>query len=125
MVGRSNAAVFKLNSVFTLVLSSKVNSASGGSFQIKSIYDEDQHSNKENHQAWDPNSDSSHFTKPQFIEHDSGNVSAILGKPATLNCRVRAVGNRTVRSRNSCQKVLSQIYLITIYPSCMHFGKDN
>jgi len=120
-----------------IVLSSKVNSASGGSFQIKSIYDEDQHSNKENHQAWDPNSDSSHFTKPQFIEHDSGNVSAILGKPATLNCRVRAVGNRTVswmRHKDlhlltagrytytsderfrAIHKVLSEDYLLQINP---------
>ena len=33
---------------------------------------------------------------PQFVARDSGNVSAILGKAATLTCRVRAVGNRTV-----------------------------
>lgn len=62
----------------------------GGSFHIKNIYD--------------PNTDledpevlgTQRVARPEFVVRDSGNVSAILGKSATLNCRVRAVGNRTV-----------------------------
>ncbi len=33
---------------------------------------------------------------PDFIRAQSGNVTAILGKPAILNCRVAGVGNKTV-----------------------------
>ena len=33
---------------------------------------------------------------PEFIEAQSGNVTAILGKKAILNCRVSGVGNKTV-----------------------------
>ena len=33
---------------------------------------------------------------PEFIRAQSGNVTAILGKPAILNCRVAGVGNKTV-----------------------------
>lgn len=34
--------------------------------------------------------------EPQYVAAHSGNVTAILGKNAILNCRVQAVGNRTV-----------------------------
>lgn len=63
---------------------------SGGSFQIKNIYDTTD--SDTDHGSWH----SSSLDQPQFVYQDSGNVSAILGKSATLNCRVRAVGNRTV-----------------------------
>ena len=33
---------------------------------------------------------------PKFIESKSGNVTAILGKMATLSCRVSRIGNKTV-----------------------------
>ena len=35
---------------------------------------------------------------PQYILAHSGNVTAILGKGAILNCRVQGVANRTVRT---------------------------
>ena len=67
-------------------------SRGGSTLQLRNIYDGD---------TADP---SPHFgsfggagrSVPQFVARDSGNVSAILGKAATLTCRVRAVGNRTV-----------------------------
>lgn len=34
--------------------------------------------------------------QPQYVAAHSGNVTAILGKNAILNCRVQGVGNRTV-----------------------------
>jgi hypothetical protein len=34
---------------------------------------------------------------PDFLQQHSGNVTAALGKTALLNCRVRNVGNKTVR----------------------------
>ncbi len=34
---------------------------------------------------------------PQFDLEFSGNVTAVLGKQAMLNCRVKDIGNRTVR----------------------------
>ena len=34
--------------------------------------------------------------QPGVIAGHSGNVTAILGKPAILNCRVAGVGNKTV-----------------------------
>ena len=64
----------------------------GGSFQIKNIYDQSS--------GPDDLDDLGHqlrSQRPEFVLRDSGNVSAILGKRATLNCRVRNVGNRTVR----------------------------
>ena len=36
------------------------------------------------------------FRRPEFVLSDSSNVTAILGSPATLTCRVRNVNNRTV-----------------------------
>ena len=70
-------------------------SRGGSTLQLRNIYDGD---------TADP---SPHFgsfggagrSVPQFVARDSGNVSAILGKAATLTCRVRAVGNRTVSGR--------------------------
>ena len=35
---------------------------------------------------------------PEFLHQHSGNVTAALGKTALLNCRVRNVGNKTVRT---------------------------
>ncbi len=41
---------------------------------------------------------------PQFDLEFSGNVTAVLGKQAMLNCRVKDIGNRTVRSSNTNKK---------------------
>ena len=70
-------------------------SRGGSTLQLRNIYDGD-------------TADSADFgsfggagrSVPQFVARDSGNVSAILGKAATLTCRVRAVGNRTVSGRH-------------------------
>ena len=35
---------------------------------------------------------------PYFDLNHSGNVTAVLGKTALLNCRVKNIGNKTVRS---------------------------
>ena len=37
--------------------------------------------------------------EPLFDLAFSGNVTAVLGKPAMLNCRVKDVGNKTVSRR--------------------------
>ena len=66
----------------------------GGSFQIKNIYDQSSGPDDLDDLGFQLRSQ-----KPEFVLRDSGNVSAILGKPATLNCRVRNVGNRTVRKK--------------------------
>ena len=62
---------------------------SGGSFELNQIYDSPQTKN--------PLKD---FTEaqptPEYIHSHSGNVTAILGKTAILNCRVKDVGNKTV-----------------------------
>ena len=50
---------------------------------------------------------SEYYSQPEFILADSGNVTAILGKTASLTCRVRAVGNRTVRQGAELVNVLS------------------
>ena len=72
---------------------------SGGSFQM--IYDGPEPDN------WSKETHHDHsFSQPQFIYKDSVNVSAILGKQATLNCRVRAVANRTVRINLHCINIL-------------------
>jgi len=65
--------------------------SSGGSFQIKNIYDSPSSSDPSH-----PFQTRPEYSQPEFVLADSGNVTAILGKTATLNCRVRAVGNRTV-----------------------------
>merc|ERR1719225_26097 len=61
----------------------------GGAFGIGDIYDSPR-----------SNGNDSPFSPPQptatFVDHESGNVTAILGKGALLNCRVRGIGNRTV-----------------------------
>lgn len=73
---------------------------SGGSFQIKNIYDKTEvepgHESYAGGWGADSGPGLAHVMQPQFMVRDSSNVSAILGKPAILNCRVRAVGNRTV-----------------------------
>jgi len=61
----------------------------GGTFQMNSIYDLPQGNSPQS-------SFPLHQPIAQFVFHDSANVSAILGKTALLNCRVRGVGNRTV-----------------------------
>ena len=64
----------------------------GGTFQMNSIYDLP-------HRNSAQTSFPLHQPIAQFVFQDSANVSAILGKTAHLNCRVRGVGNRTVRFR--------------------------
>jgi len=102
----------------------------GGAFGIGDIYDS-------------PRTDhiDSPFSPPQpkalFVDQESGNVTAILGKGALLNCRVRGIGNRTVswirhadthlltagrytytsdERFRAIHKVLSEDYLLQILP---------
>jgi len=102
----------------------------GGSFGINDIYDSPKIPGE-----------SSPFSLPQpkavFVDNESGNVTAILGKGAILNCRVRGIGNRTVswiRHKDThlltagrytytsderfraIHKVLSEDYLLQILP---------
>ena len=75
--------------------------SSGGSFQIKNIYDSPSSSDPSH-----PFQTRPEYSQPEFVLADSGNVTAILGKTATLNCRVRAVGNRTVRQSLTNYEIL-------------------
>jgi len=102
----------------------------GGSFELNQIYDSPQTKNplKE-------------FSEPQptpeYIHAHSGNVTAILGKTAILNCRVKGVGNKTVswirhkdthlltagrytytsdQRFRAIHKVMSEDYLLQILP---------
>jgi len=68
--------------------------SSGGSFQMKNIYDSPSSSDPSH--PYQSGGRSEYYSQPEFILADSGNVTAILGKTASLTCRVRAVGNRTV-----------------------------
>jgi len=102
----------------------------GGAFGIGDIYDSPRREGND-----------SPFSPPQptatFVDHESGNVTAILGKGALLNCRVRGIGNRTVswiRHKDThlltagrytytsderfraIHKVLSEDYLLQILP---------
>lgn len=102
----------------------------GGSFGIGDIYD-----------SPGPPDTGSPFALPQptpvFMDNESGNVTAILGKGAILNCRVRGIGNRTVswirhadthlltagrytytsdERFRAIHKVLSEDYLLQILP---------
>jgi len=102
----------------------------GGTFQMNSIYDLP-------HRNSAQTSFPLHQPIAQFVFQDSANVSAILGKTAHLNCRVRGVGNRTVswiRHKDThlltagrytytsderfraIHKVLSENYLLQIEP---------
>ena len=38
---------------------------------------------------------------PQLVHEHSQNVTAVLGKAALLNCRVRGIGNKTVSKLSS------------------------
>ena len=38
---------------------------------------------------------------PTFDLSESGDVTAVLNKPALLNCRVKSIGNKTVRLETS------------------------
>jgi len=62
---------------------------SGGSFELAQIYD-----------SPPTKSPPSDFALPQpipkLVQDQSRNVTAILGKAALLNCRVRGIGNKTV-----------------------------
>ena len=77
----------------------------GGSFQIKNIYDQSSGPDDLDDLGYQLRSQ-----KPEFVLRDSGNVSAILGKRATLNCRVRNVGNRTV----SDEEVMENLIVLTL-----------
>ena len=61
----------------------------GGSLELNQIYDSPQTKNPMKELS-EP-----HPT-PEYIKADSRNVTAILGKTAILNCRVKGVGNKTV-----------------------------
>jgi len=126
-----NSVINPTWSAFLLLgLTSLLPKQCGGAFGIGDIYDS-------------PRSDGndSPFSPPQptatFVDQESGNVTAILGKGALLNCRVRGIGNRTVswiRHKDThlltagrytytsderfraIHKVLSEDYLLQILP---------
>jgi len=102
----------------------------GGSFELSQIYDSPQTKNL-----------LKDFSEPQptplYIHAYSGNVTAILGKTAILNCRVKGVGNKTVswirhkdthlltagrytytsdQRFRAIHKVMSEDYLLQILP---------
>ena len=61
----------------------------GSSFELNQIYDSPQtKSPLKDFPETQPT--------PEYIHAHSGNVTAILGKTAILNCRVKGVGNKTV-----------------------------
>ena len=49
---------------------------------------------------------------PQFVYSHSANVSTILHKTAHLNCRIKGVGNKTVKL-NLCSFTLNMLYQVT------------
>lgn len=76
----------------------------GGSFKLDQIYDTGHHrpgGQKLVDKIYDigagvtPGEDSDVRPEPGYIRGHSGNVTAILGKTAILNCRVTGVGNRS------------------------------
>ena len=94
----------------------------GGSFQIKNIYDQSSGPDDLDDLGYQLRSQ-----KPEFVLRDSGNVSAILGKPATLNCRVRNVGNRTVRDRETMEDLIVLTFVLYsgfLDPSPRHPSPD-
>jgi len=74
---------------FASILIGVVPHLCGGSLELHQIYDS----------PVTP-SPSAQFSLPQpqprYVSQHSGNVTAVLGRSAILNCRVEAVGNRTV-----------------------------
>ena len=77
----------------------------GGSFKLDQIYDTGRHpgppgpGQKLVDKIYDigavtPEADEGYIEQPGYIAGHSGNVTAILGKTAILNCRVTGVGNR-------------------------------
>ena len=49
---------------------------------------------------------------PYFDLNFSGNVTAVLGKTALLNCRVKNIGNRTVSSSTSLYFLFVELWLL-------------
>jgi len=148
-----------LRLIVFMVLSPKLHSdGAGGSFKLDQIYDNHgggRHNNggggggdggKLTDKIYDSVtigtlsdsvSGSDGLPEPHFVTVHSGNVTAILGKTAILNCRVTGIGNRTVswiRHKDThlltagrytytsdmrfraIHKVLSQDYLLQILP---------
>jgi len=102
----------------------------GGSLELNQIYDSPQTKNPLKELS-EPQ------PTPEYISADSGNVTAILGKTAILNCRVKGVGNKTVswirhkdthlltagrytytsdQRFRAIHKVMSEDYLLQILP---------
>ena len=92
---------------FISVLSPKLHSdGAGGSFKLDQIYDShsgDVGGGKLTDKIYDSVtigtladsvSGSDALPEPHFVTVHSGNVTAILGKTAILNCRVTGIGNR-------------------------------
>ena len=86
----------------------------GGSFKLDQIYDTGRHpgppgpGQKLVDKIYDigavtPGADTDTEARPEpgYIRGHSGNVTAILGKTAILNCRVTGVGNRLVQTIQS------------------------
>ena len=75
----------------------------GGSFKLDQIYDARHPGGEGGHKLGDKIYDSVASVttsagetrpEPHYVAAHSGNVTAILGKTAILNCRVTGVGNR-------------------------------
>ena len=86
----------------------------GGSFKLDQIYDTGRHpgppgpGQKLVDKIYDigavtPGADTDTEARPEpgYIRGHSGNVTAILGKTAILNCRVTGVGNRSEQTIQS------------------------
>ena len=98
---------------FISVLSPKLSTnGAGGSFKFDQIYDSHGGGGRQRHSGdggggkltdkiYDSvtigtltDSGSDTLPEPHFVTLHSGNVTAILGKTAILNCRVTGIGNR-------------------------------
>lgn len=84
-----------LRSLSIISLLSVIPTVCSGGFQIKNIYDSP--SSSSSYQSpYQAERRHGGFRRPEFVLSDSSNVTAILGSPASLTCRVRNVNNRTV-----------------------------
>ena len=87
---KKNAKLNKRNdNIFISLFAGSWPHLCGGSLELSHIYDSPQTKNPLKELS-EPQ------PTPEYISADSGNVTAILGKTAILNCRVKGVGNKTV-----------------------------
>ena len=62
----------------------------------KNPYGHNSNYGHDNHNR-DRGTSSAEVSVPTFDLSESGDVTAVLNKPALLNCRVKSIGNKTVR----------------------------